>query len=345
MPQLQSKRFMAMTRNEGQAAHLYDEAVRLAARLTPLEGYNETLVSDVTVLRRSKSSASTPVVYEPSIIIVVQGKKVDSLGVLKVAYDPKTMLVLSAPMPFQCVVQANQNKPLLSVVVRLRREVVLSIVAGMQDSDVRQIHEPKAILTVALEEEVLGALVRLLKTALSRNDAQVLGEQTVRELIYLVLKGPGGDGVRAMVDVGGVFAHILSALQRIHRNYNHSLQVADLARRAGMSVSAFHAHFKRVTGTSPIQYIKTVRMHRARVLLLRPGSTAASVGASVGYKSASQFGRDYRRAFGKSPSKDKASDREERTNKHAGHQARKRKPEDGRRVAFTAPLARQNGAR
>ena len=310
-----------MTRNEGQATHLYDEAIRLAARLTPLEGYNDTFVSDVTVLRRSKSSARTPVVYEPSIIIVVQGKKVDSLGDLKVAYDPKTMLVVSAPMPFQCVVQAHQNTPLLSVVVRLRREVVLSILAKMQDPDLREIYEPKAILTVAVEEELLGALVRLLKTALSRNDAQVLGEQTVRELIHLVLKGPGGDGVRAMVDVGGVFAHILSALQGIHRNHNQQLEVADLARRAGMSVSAFHARFKRVTGTSPIQYIKTVRMHRARVLLLRPGATAGSVGASVGYKSASQFGRDYSRAFGVAPSRDKANRHEEHSNRHAGHQA------------------------
>ena len=128
----------------------------------------------------------------------------------------------------------------------------------------------------------------------------------VRELIYLVLKSEAGDGIRAMVDVGGAFAQILKALQHINMEYSRSLLVADLARQARMSVSAFHLHFKQVTSTSPVQYIKAVRLHRARALLLRSGVTAGMAATSVGYSSASQFGRDFKRMFGESPARHRA---------------------------------------
>ncbi len=294
---------MANSRGTEQTGLVYGEAVSLAVRLTPLEGYNQTLVADVTVLRRSRSTPRSPVVYEPSIIFVVQGRKVDYLGGLKLDYEPRTVLVLSAPIPFECVIEANQAKPLLSVVVRLRREVVLSILSEMHDLNTMRSLNPKAILTATLDEELSSALTRLLKAAISPDDARVLGDQTVRELIYLVLKGPGGDGIRAMLDVDGAFAQILSALQRIHNEYGRPLIVAELARHAGMSVSAFHLHFKRVTSTSPIQYVKAVRMHKAQSLLLSSNVTAGSAGTRVGYSSASQFGRDFKRFFGMTPAR------------------------------------------
>ncbi|NYF91422.1 AraC family transcriptional regulator [Tunturiibacter empetritectus] len=286
-----------------QTAEIRSDAVRLAARLTPLEGYNQTLVDDVTVLRRSKSIPRTPIAYDPSLIFVIQGKKIDYLGGTRLVYDSNTVLVLSAPMPLECVVEANQNTPLLSVVVRLRREVVLSIVSRMRNLDLVHRTAPQAILTATLDEELASTLIRLLKTATSPEDARVLGDQVVRELIYLVLKGPSGSGIRAMVDVHGSFANILRALQRMHAEYRRPLLVSDLARRAGMSVSTFHFHFKQVTATTPIQYVKAIRMHRARAMLLDANATAGSAAAEVGYKSSSHFGRDYRRFFGEAPAR------------------------------------------
>jgi AraC-like DNA-binding protein len=68
-----------------------------------------------------------------------------------------------------------------------------------------------------------------------------------------------------------------------------------------MSIATFHAHFKSVTDSSPIQYIKSTRLHQARLLMARNGVTAASAAASVGYESASQFSREFKRLFGSSP--------------------------------------------
>ena len=68
-----------------------------------------------------------------------------------------------------------------------------------------------------------------------------------------------------------------------------------------MSVPAFHAHFKTVTQTSPIQYIKSTRLHQARLLMIRDGVTAAAASARVGYESPSQFSREFKRFFGRTP--------------------------------------------
>ena len=281
-------------------------------------GLQSTLVAGVTVLRRSKTIPRTPIAYDPCLIFVVQGKKIDYLGVTRLVYNSNSVLVLSAPMPLECVVEANQNTPLLSVVVRLRKEVVLSIVSKMREQDLTRQPAPQAILTATLDEELGSALIRLLKAATSPEDARVLGEQVVRELIYLVLKGPSGSGVRAMVDAHGSFANILRALQGMHTEYSRPLLVSDLARRAGMSVSTFHFHFKQVTATTPVQYIKAIRMHRARAMLLDRMLRPEARPGGGGYKSASQFGRDYRRFFGEAPASGALGSRKKGMNNDGG---------------------------
>jgi AraC-like DNA-binding protein len=279
----------------------YSEIVALADVLAPVEGVNRTLVDDVTVLRMSKSVPRAPVLYEPSLVFLVQGKKRGYVGSETFGYDPRTVLVISAAIPFECVAEVSHNKPLLSVWVRLRKGVVTDLLANIRESPSILKQRPRAIEATRLDQELSDTLVRLLRSLRSPDDARVLGSQTVREVIYRVLRGIKGGGVQAMVDINGHFAQVYKALQRIHNKYSQPLQVADLARDAGMSVSIFHLHFKQVTSTSPIQYIKGVRMHKARSLMLESNFTASVVAAKVGYKSASQFGREFKRFFGASP--------------------------------------------
>ncbi|MBN1412069.1 MAG: helix-turn-helix transcriptional regulator [Spirochaetales bacterium] len=80
-----------------------------------------------------------------------------------------------------------------------------------------------------------------------------------------------------------------------------------LAREAGMSISAFHSNFKAVTNSSPLQYIKNVKLHKARFLMLEDGLNVRNVSAQVGYESPSQFNREYKRLFGVTPGKDAIS--------------------------------------
>jgi AraC-like DNA-binding protein len=68
-----------------------------------------------------------------------------------------------------------------------------------------------------------------------------------------------------------------------------------------MSGSVFHHHFKLVTASSPLQYIKRIRLDRAKALMTLDGYNAGSAARAVGYESASQFGREFKRLFGVTP--------------------------------------------
>jgi len=107
--------------------------------------------------------------------------------------------------------------------------------------------------------------------------------------------------MRAALGMHGQFGKVVRALRRIHALYQQELSVEQLASEAGMSVPAFHVHFKAVTNTTPMQYLKSTRLHQARLLMVRNSITAATASAEVGYDSPSQFSREFKRLFGRSP--------------------------------------------
>ena len=71
-----------------------------------------------------------------------------------------------------------------------------------------------------------------------------------------------------------------------------------------MGTSTFHRHFKEVTGMSPLQYHKRLRLYEAQRLMLAGEMDAGSAGLAVGYESTAQFNREYKRLFGEPPLRD-----------------------------------------
>jgi AraC-like DNA-binding protein len=117
--------------------------------------------------------------------------------------------------------------------------------------------------------------------------------------------------LKALVTRRSKFAQIAKILKRIQAEYVLKLDVETLARDADMSVSSFHYNFKVVTGTAPLQYIKSVRLHKARIFMVHEGMNANTAATTVGYESASQFSREFKRMFGASPAEEAARMREE----------------------------------
>jgi AraC-like DNA-binding protein len=128
----------------------------------------------------------------------------------------------------------------------------------------------------------------------------------VREIYYRMLTGEQGASLRATLASQGQFGKIAKAVRRIHAAFGERLTVARLADEAGMSIPTFHAHFRTVTHSSPMQYLKSVRLHQARLLMLREEKRASAACLDVGYESASQFSREFKRLFGRSPSEEVA---------------------------------------
>ena len=128
----------------------------------------------------------------------------------------------------------------------------------------------------------------------------MLGPTLIREILYEVLRGPNGHVLRNSLLREGSTNRVAQAVTFVEKNYQEPLDVETLARQAGMSTSALHHHFKQATALSPMQYVKKIRLHQARALLLS-GRAAAEAAFEVGYNSPSQFSREFRRLFGVSP--------------------------------------------
>jgi AraC-like DNA-binding protein len=255
----------------------------------------------VTLLRVSEFVPREPVFYEPSAVFVLQGSKHGFVGDKSVVYDAKNYLVLSVPLPFECETQATPECPMLAIYVHMRREVIAELLTSMRWDNKAPHLPPATIEAASLDEKMSENLLRLLDAWRSPREWMVLGPQLVREITYRVLTGPQGHGLRALVNSDGHFTQISRVLQRIHSTYAEPLSVSELASNAGMSPSVFHLHFRAVTSTSPMQYIKAIRLHRARTLMRYEGVSASVAAVRVGYESPSQFGREFKRMFGHSP--------------------------------------------
>ncbi len=278
--------------------------VELLERLAGLEGISPTRLDGVRVMRSSSAQPRRPVVYSPSIVIVAQGCKVGHLGASSFRYDPGNYLVLSVPMPFECeIAQASAQAPFLGLSVGVDTAVLGEIMVEMGEP-ARQNSAVSGLSVGRMSPELRDAALRLLACLQSDEDSRILGRQVVREIIYRVLGDEQGDVLRSLTGVHGSFSQIAQALRRIHTDYHTPLDVSTLAQTAGMSVSVFHQHFKTVTAISPLQYIKSIRLFKARLLMAQDGLTAKSAAGEVGYASPSQFSREFKRFFGSSPAQE-----------------------------------------
>ena len=123
----------------------------------------------------------------------------------------------------------------------------------------------------------------------------------MRVIVSRVLQGEQGGTLRALASRDDHFVRIARVLKHVHAEYAQPLRVAALARKAGMSVAAFHHSFKLVTARSPLQYLKRIRLDQARRLMAHDGYNAGTAARAVGYESPSQFSREFKRLFGVTP--------------------------------------------
>lgn len=263
-----------------------EEICRLLAdkvnKLKNKENSLSELLPDVRLLYGETPFARTPVMYEPGIIILFSGHKIGYINERVFRYDANEYLLLTVPLPFECETYATSEVPLaglrLNVDILQLQELLMDI---GEDQHFQPSMAASGINSATLSEEILCAAERLLDVMERPLDARILGKQIIREILYYVLK-------------------------RIENKYTENLSVEQLAAEANMSVSAFHHNFKSVTSTSPLQYLKNYRLHKARMMIIHDGMKASAAAMRVGYESASQFSREFKRYFGVTPGEDAA---------------------------------------
>jgi AraC-like DNA-binding protein len=279
--------------------------VALLRALAPAEGYNVTALPDVRILRSDRALSRTPVLYDPGIVIVCQGRKRGYFGDQVYVYDEQHYLAVAVPVPFTMETDATPEHPLLAIYMHLDFQVAAELMIQIDHQHApTQSDAPQSMMSTPMDDALRTSVLRFLEAMNKPLDAAVLGPALMRELYFRVLTGAQGSAMRAALAMQGHFGKIGKALRRIHAAYAQPLDLQQLASEAGMSVPTFHSHFKAITHTSPMQYVKSTRLHQGRLLMVRQGMTAEAASHAVGYASPSQFNREFKRLFGRTPAEE-----------------------------------------
>ncbi|PPT23373.1 AraC family transcriptional regulator [Xanthomonas arboricola] len=276
--------------------------LKLLRELAPDEGYNLTAVPSVRILRSDRALARTPVLYDPGIVIVCQGRKRGYFGDQLYLYDADQYLAVSVPVPFTMETDATPAHPLLALYLHLDFPLAAEVAEQIdRKGPADTLQPPQSMMSTPVDDAMRDSVLRFLEAMQKPLDAAVLGPGLLRELYFRVLTGAQGSAMRSALAMRGQFGRISQALRLIHASYPQPLDVARLASEAGMSAPSFQSHFKAITQVSPMQYVKSTRLHQARLLMVRQSLTAEAASHAVGYTSPSQFSREFRRLFGATP--------------------------------------------
>ncbi len=274
--------------------------------LAPSEGYNQTFINGVGIYKSSESAQRTPLCYSQGIIFVLQGLKRVFFDERIYTYNPDNYLVLTVPLPAECETQLTNNNPLLSLIIDFDMSVLGELVrvfdehGKLNSSD--KMSNAKGLFVSENTNALSCTLTRLVDCLGSKLQSDIIGKGLVREVFYHVLQGPQASPLFDLVSHNTHMSKMERTLKHLHNHYDDKLDVEQLASMANMSASTFHRNFKQITASSPIQYVKKLRLSKARDLLQDQGIKVKQAAAQVGYESATQFSREFTRYFGISPS-------------------------------------------
>lgn len=281
------------------------EMLRIIEKFTPKDGTHDTEVPGLRLIRSSRLSDPVYSVYEPSLCVVAQGSKVVMLGQELYRYDPSSYLTASVHLPITGqVVEASKETPYLSLQILFDMSQILDVIQASGDV-IRPGNETSRGLKVSgVSDTLLDAVLRLLKLVETPRDIPVLAPYAMREIIYRVLQNENSASLMQFAVVGSHAQRIAGVVEKLNRDFAKPLRVEELAAEARMSASSLYDYFKEVTGMSPIQFQKQIRLQEARRLLLSGSIDAAEAAFQVGYESPSHFSREYARMFGMPPIRD-----------------------------------------
>ncbi len=282
-----------------------DEMRKILEKKLPAAGIFDSGIKGVGLFRRDSPYKKRPQLYNPQIIILAQGKKNIYLGEESYVYDPSHYYVQTVPLPVECEAVMEKDKPILGMVISVDPQMIGEILFEMETDPPSSRQVRPSLYDAPLTNDILEATVRFLKALNSVNEKRVLGPLYLKEILFKILSGENGDILRELATNNRGFYQISRVINKIHEQYSQPIEIQALARETGMSSTAFHATFKAMTSTSPLQYIKNVRLHKAKELLQNEGEKANTAAMRVGYESSSQFSREYKRCFGVTPAKDR----------------------------------------
>jgi AraC-like DNA-binding protein len=242
-----------------------------------------------------------------SLCIVAQGRKCVVADGRAHDYDPFNYLVLSDRQHFTAeILEATPARPFLSLVLQVDPALVRRVSADVLDrrattfDRVAHSQSERAFVT-PLDCTLMSATLRFLRATGTGADRRVLAPIYLAEMVYRILQAEQYSRLLEIAASEVARNPVSEVVSYVHDNMSEPLTVSDLAERVSLSPSAFSHLFREVTGKSPYQFVKEMRLNRARDLLIEGRLSVTQVSKAVGYASASHFINEFRARFGATP--------------------------------------------
>ena len=264
-------------------------------------GQSDPILPSVHLFERHEVTEFEAVVYNPVICLILQGSKELAVGNQSISLAEGDALLVSHDLPVTSkITKASAKTPYRALIFSLDLAILRSLYEQVAEA-ISDKQDATSLSASVADPAWVEPMVRYLEMRDAPLDARVLGPMILKEIHFRLLLSPIGGMLRNLLSVDSHASRISRSIQRIRTNFRQPLVVGELAQVAGMSQSSFHEHFKSVTGTTPLQYQKDLRMIEARELLSRGVPSVSHAGFEVGYESPTHFSRDYSRKFGCSP--------------------------------------------
>jgi len=279
---------------------------KLIGALAPYDGTVELRAPGVRVAKVSHPNEE-PMHYvqRSCLCIVAQGAKTVMIGEDTYGYEAGQMAVYSIIVPMAGrVTRASDSEPYLLLMIDLDAEKIAELALKVFPHGLPQPRDTRSLYVGDAGASMIDAAARLLELMAQPVDAELLAPLVRDEILIRLLRSPMGSRVAQIGKAGSGVQRIANAVSWLRANFDRQVNIADVSKRVNMSVTSFHRQFKAVTGMSPLQYQKSLRLQEARRLMLAAMLDAGQASRRVGYSSASQFTREYGRFFGNAPAKD-----------------------------------------
>ncbi|ODB35388.1 AraC family transcriptional regulator [Pseudoalteromonas sp. BMB] len=268
-------------------------------------GDHESQVQKLSMHIRSAPTEPLHCIYTLSLAVVLQGTKQISIDneILFCSAGQAMLTTFDLPL-ISHVTEASRHHPFVGMLVKLDYNLILQTAAELNLSKPAKQSVTKSISIHHIDAGLTDALSRLFSLEYDANLRDSLAPLIEKEIVIRLLQGPHAETLTRLAFEGSASSQIVKAVSWLKTNFMRPIEINELAERVHMSASSFRQHFKSTTGTSPLQYLKTLRLQEAREQMLINGLDANQASGVVGYESPSQFSREYSRLFGLPPQKD-----------------------------------------
>lgn len=265
--------------------------------------WSDTAVPHLTLAAVDEPVALPGVLYEPMICFIADGAKRSTSGVRTWRTGRGEMFLNSIHLPVDA---AFDEFPYRAATLSLDGRTLADLLVELDGTDPASLPDPGAQLTAPMTPELTDAVTRWVRLLDNPADIAPLATRIEGEILYRLLGTPLGPALRQLTLADSPLSRISAATAWIRTHYAERLTIDQIAAAAHMSTATLHRHFKAATGMTPLSFQKQLRLQEARRQLVAGDTTAARVANAVGYVSATQFNREYRRAYGLPPAQDAA---------------------------------------